>query len=405
MRLTIAIPALNEEDSIAAIIERCLAARGVILRDSPVTAVDITVVSDGSTDRTIEIAQRYTDRIRLLVFSENRGHGAAIKGAWAESDADLLAFLDADGTCDPEAFAPLCTALIESGADVAVGCRLNPDSRMPLIRRIGNVLFAVMLSAVSWQRVRDVSSGMRVVRRTSLARLMPLPDRMAFTPAMSARAILSADLRLIEVEIPYHERAGTSKLHVFWDGLRFLRVIAEAAFLYRPFRLLAVSGVVCAAVSLGLIAMPTLYYLHNRSVAEWMIYRFVVSGLMASSACLLLSSAYLTRKIVTIVLSDHPQEPIAGDGFLRALLWVLPMAMFLVGGWLVMPSFIELIRTGSTYEHWSRFIAMSSLYSCALILLVTKVFDYCLDLLAARVAYLRQTPTSTTAEGDARRQR
>jgi glycosyltransferase involved in cell wall biosynthesis len=396
MKLLIAIPALNEEASIAAIIARSLEARDVLVRTSPVTAVDVTVVSDGSTDRTVERAAAYGDLIRLIVFPENRGYGAAIKAAWEDSDAELLGVLDADGTCDPAAFAPLCARLLEAGADVAVGCRLNAESRMPLVRRIGNVVFAVLLSAVSSERVRDVSSGMRVVRRTSLPRLLPLPDGMHFTPAMSARTLLGSDLAMVEVQIPYHERAGRSKLHVVRDGFRFLRVIAEAALLYRPFRPLALFGIACAVVAIGLIAMPVMYYLHHRSVAEWMIYRFVVSSLMATSACLLLTSAYLVRKIVAIVLSDGTDPP--GGRLPRRLngflFWSVPTLLLVVGIGLVMPSLIELVRSGSTYEHWSRFIAMSCLASCALILVIARIVDYCLELLAARVAYLRSTAAS-----------
>ena len=99
MKLLIAIPALNEEDSIQSIITRSLAARSHILSHSPVTQVDITVVSDGSTDRTVEFASKFADQIHLIVFERNRGYGAAIKEAWEQSDADLLGFLDADGTC------------------------------------------------------------------------------------------------------------------------------------------------------------------------------------------------------------------------------------------------------------------------------------------------------------------
>ena len=395
--MTIAIPALNEEDSIGPIIERCLAAREVIVRDSPVTAVDITVVSDGSTDRTVERARRYADRIQLLVFDENRGHGAAVKAAWEDSDADLLGTLDADGTCDPAAFAPLCLALVAAHADVAVGCRLNAASQMPWIRRLGNRIFAGLLMLLSSQRVRDASSGMRVVRRASLEKILPLPDRMAFTPAMSAGALLSNDLRLVEVDIPYHERVGRSKLHVVRDGLRFFQVIVEAAFLYRPSRPLAILGVVCGLGAVALMAMPTAYYLAHRAVAEWMIYRFVVSSLLASSACLLLACAYLTRRIVDIVLLERPR-PGPFPRRVRAGFWAVPTALVLVGGALVMPSFLELVRTGSTYEHWSRFIAMSTLVSCALILVVARIFDYSLGLLAARVAYLKRRAEQAAAE-------
>ena len=98
MKLLIAIPALNEEGSIESIIKRSLDARADIIGRSPVTDVDITVVSDGSTDRTVELASKYTDQIKLIVFEVNRGYGAAIQQAWRESDAELLGFLDADGT-------------------------------------------------------------------------------------------------------------------------------------------------------------------------------------------------------------------------------------------------------------------------------------------------------------------
>ena len=73
---------------------------------------------------------------------------------------------------------------------MVLGCRLNKHSQMPLIRRIGNSIFAAILSVFSSSRVRDTASGMRVVRRSSLDRL-PLPDGLHFTPAMSARAMVS----------------------------------------------------------------------------------------------------------------------------------------------------------------------------------------------------------------------
>jgi len=83
------------------------------------------VVSDGSTDRTVELASRYVDSVRLIVFKHNRGYGAAIKEAWKDTDAELLGFLDADGTCDPRFFATLCAALVKENADMVLGCRLH----------------------------------------------------------------------------------------------------------------------------------------------------------------------------------------------------------------------------------------------------------------------------------------
>ncbi len=392
LKLLIAIPALNEEASISETIQRSLAAREQILANSPVTEVEIAVVSDGSTDRTVELASRYLDRIRLIVFEKNRGYGAAIKEAWAQSDAELLAFLDADGTCDPNFFANLCKLIERERADVVLGCRMNRQSSMPPVRRLGNRIFALILSIFSSQRVRDTASGMRVVRRTSLPSLLPLPDGLHFTPAMSARAMFSSDLKIVELDMPYHERQGESKLHVLKDGLRFARVILDAAFLYRPYRPLGIIGVIFAAIAIGLIVMPARYYLSEHRVAEWMIYRFVVSHLAATTACLLLCSSYLATRMVDIVLQNRHQarlQKLAMRFFQSKGFWAVPIVCFVVGGGLVVPSFLELVRTGATYEHWSRFIAMSVFFSFGFILLVTRIVDYTINLLSERDAYLR----------------
>ena len=182
-KLLIVIPALNEEDSIASTIERCLAAAPEIVEATGVQQVDITVVSDGSTDGTVEIASRYLDRIDLIIFELNKGYGAAIKEAWRRSDADLLGFLDADGTCDPAFFVPLCNAVLVDEVDVALGCRLNRDSKMPMLRRLGNTMFAILLSALASSRVRDTASGMRVVRRSRAPRPLPIAERLALHPS------------------------------------------------------------------------------------------------------------------------------------------------------------------------------------------------------------------------------
>jgi glycosyltransferase involved in cell wall biosynthesis len=239
MKLLIVIPALNEERSIENIIQRCLDARDEIIATSHITEVAITVVSDGSTDRTSELAHQHTDKIQLIIFAENRGYGAAIQHAWQASDADLLAFLDADGTCDPRFFVNLARALWDEHADVVLGCRMNATTKMPLLRQIGNLFFAGLLTLLSGRRIRDTASGMRIVRREAYNRLRPLPNGLHFTPAMSARALLDreASAKLVEIDMPYHARVGDSKLKAGRDGLRFLGVITTTALIYRPVRL------------------------------------------------------------------------------------------------------------------------------------------------------------------------
>ena len=393
MRLLIAIPALNEQESIASSIEKCLDARQHIIDHSPVDEVEVTVVSDGSTDRTVEIAGRYTDQIKLIVFETNRGYGAAITEAWMSSDADLLGFLDADGTCDPLYFGRFCTELIEHEVDVVLGSRMNKDSRMPLVRRIGNTAFAWMLTVLSLRRIRDAASGMRVVRRSSLTRIFPLPTGLHFTPAMSARAVMSRDLKLLEVDMPYHEREGESKLSPFKDGLRFAHVILQASLLYRPSRPMGVIATALFALTCVMMISPTLFYLREHRVEEWMIYRFLVGELLSTIAILIWCVTYLGRKAADISLSSDPGQDkyhgIWGWLFSRRWVWLVPIGLLVIGAWLVWPAFIQYLRTGEVTEHWSRFVAMMFFFSTAAVIAVCKIVDHCLNLLADRLAYLK----------------
>ncbi len=352
------------------------------------------MVSDGSTDRTVELASKYKDLINLIVFSENQGYGAAIKEAWMKSDADLLGFLDADGTCDPKFFAPLCNQLLDNNTDVVLGCRLNTQSEMPLIRRVGNSIFAFLLSIFASSPVRDTASGMRVVRRSSLTHLFPLPDGLHFTPAMSARAMMSDAVNISEIDMPYRERVGESKLHVIRDGLRFLRVIVEAAFLYRPARPLNIAGVLLTGMATVLMFPPLRYYLQHRAVLEWMIYRFLVSHLLGTSACLCFCASYLLGQMSEIALSEEigkRSRSRVERFFHSGWFWVVTGVLTAAGGALVLGSFLELLATGATYEHWSRFIAMTFCLSMVTVLLITRGMDYVLSLVRDRVRYWQQT--------------
>ena len=276
MKLSVVIPALNEEASIASIIERTLAAESYIIANSAVTALEIIVVSDGSTDQTVTIATTYIPKIKLIVFEKNKGYGAAIKQGWSEANGELLAFLDADGTCEPQFFANLVNLLTTKNADVVLGCRLNKESKMPFIRRLGNFIFAKLLTFLSSNYVKDTASGMRVVKKSSLKKIYPLPDGLHFTPAMSARALLNEHIVIAEEDMPYHEREGESKLSVTKDGVRFLKVILSTAFLYRPHVIFNTISIFVFLLAAIVMLEPTMYYFTHHRVEEVMIYRFIV---------------------------------------------------------------------------------------------------------------------------------
>ncbi len=91
---------------------------------------------------------------------------------------------------------------------------------------------------------------MRIFKRSLLERLYPLPDGLNLTPVMSTRA-LHERLKMIEVPIPYSERAGRSKLSVVRDGMRFAQSIVWTALTYNPVRQLGLIGLAAFAITLA----------------------------------------------------------------------------------------------------------------------------------------------------------
>jgi len=209
--LSIVIPAYNEEDGIAEIANRVLAVEPA-LRKVGVERLELLIVDDGSRDRTAEVASSIRG-VSLIRHPKNRGYGAALKTGFSKASGELIGFLDADGTYPPEYFPQLCQAALE-GKDLVIGSRMaGADSKMPLMRRVGNFFFANLLTLLSHQKVTDSASGMRVFRREILEHVYPLPDGLNLTPVMSTRAV-HEKIRIAEVPIPYSERVGRSKLSV-----------------------------------------------------------------------------------------------------------------------------------------------------------------------------------------------
>jgi glycosyltransferase involved in cell wall biosynthesis len=256
--LSICIPVYNEANAIAETLTRCLACESQ-LRQAGIDAFEVIVVDDGSGDDTAERVRQFPFPVRLIEHPVNRGYGAALKTAFSAAKYDLVGFLDADATYPPEFFPALCKPVLQDEADLVVGSRMaGADSQMPLTRRIGNTLFARLLTIVGRAQVSDTASGMRVFRKSALDLLSPLPDGLNLTPVMSTRA-LHEDLRVVEVPISYEERVGRSKLNVMRDGVRFLETIIWTAMTYNPVRILGLAGLVGIGAAI-LVGVALLVY-------------------------------------------------------------------------------------------------------------------------------------------------
>jgi glycosyltransferase involved in cell wall biosynthesis len=387
--LSIVIPAYNEEDAIAAIIERTLAARPFIADAAGLSAVEVIVVSDGSSDRTAQIAGQY-DEALLIAYEKNRGYGAAIKQGFEVASGDLLAFLDADGTCDPRFFVQLCNAMANEDADVVLGARLGEESEMPRLRRLGNRAYAALINAWGGTNITDSASGMRVIRRSSLPRLYPLPDGMHFTPAMSSRAIFDPRLRIVEVPMPYRERTGESKLSVLRDGLRFLRIIVDTALTYRPLRFFGAAGVILLLIALAYGLTPAAHYVTDRRIEDWMIYRLVAVMVAVVTGVALIAVGLLAQQTVALIHEDFAPPRARHRLLHRTLLEnLIPWGVVATLGGVALNgrSLVEYATTGQVTAHWIYVLTGGLLVMLGIEFLCFGVLARVLNILAARKRY------------------
>jgi glycosyltransferase involved in cell wall biosynthesis len=355
LRLSIIIPAYDEEHAIADIIQRCLKEREHIKKETPVADVEIIVVNDGSRDNTAIIAGQFKE-ISLISYEKNRGYGAAIKTGFAQATGDIVGFLDADGTCDPHYFIPLSNALIKQQADVVIGSRMTPASKMPAVRKAGNFFFALLINLLGSARITDAASGMRVIRRNSLSKLYPLPDGLHFTPAMSCKAVLDNGIKILEVPMNYEERIGESKLGVVQDGVRFLKTIIDIALTYEPFKFFGITGLIFLLVGFLYGIYPLVYYLKFGLVPDYMIYRLITITVLIVSSFTLFTVGIISDDVINLINRRRREH-----GTLKTLLSVILSQKKLIIVGIVSPlvgiilnykTIWQYITTGSIYVPW-----------------------------------------------------
>lgn len=212
---------------------------------------------------------------------------------------------------------------------MVVGSRMSgAKSEMPWTRRLGNLIFARLLTAIGRSTVKDTASGMRVFKKSALQMLSPLPDGLNLTPVMSTRAMHEL-VSVVEVPIPYQERVGRSKLNIFRDGVRFLETMVWTAMTYNPVRILGLAGltgmVVAALVGVSLVAARLNGVTELGRVGTYAVFAAVVAGAAGASVFALGAS-------FNYLVSLSHRRPIRQGLFKQPLLRVPIEHLFLPSG-------------------------------------------------------------------------
>lgn len=200
IRVDVVIPALDEVETIAAVVHAASA--------GPVR--EVIVADNGSTDGTVEAARRAGARV---VHEPRRGYGSAcLAGLRAlPSDGEIVVFLDGDGSDDAGALPRLVAPIAAGDADLVVGARVAEPGALSSTQRLGNALAAAWLRLRFGVQATDLGP-FRAISRPALARLDMRDRGYGWTIEMQLKAARRG-LRYTEIPVPYRPRvAGMSKV-------------------------------------------------------------------------------------------------------------------------------------------------------------------------------------------------
>ncbi len=201
MKISVVIPALDEEQAI-----------GGVVQDVPKDLVhEIIVADNGSTDATAARAEAAGARV---VLEPRRGYGAAcLTGAKATGDAEIIVFLDGDHSDDPRQLPAVAGPVIEDQADLVVGSRLRgrlEKGSMPWHGRLGNKIIVLLLRWLYGTNITDLGS-FRAIRRATLFDLRMEQLTYGWPVEMVVKAAKKG-WRIQSVPVPYRRRLGKSKV-------------------------------------------------------------------------------------------------------------------------------------------------------------------------------------------------
>jgi glycosyltransferase involved in cell wall biosynthesis len=222
-KVSIIIPAYNEEKTIADIISRI---KGLH------PDAEIVIINDGSTDNTAAAALESGAKVYNHPY--NIGNGAAVKSGIRAATGDVLVFMDGDGQHDPVDIQKLLDFFPEY--DMVVGSR-SQDGQASIGRALGNTVYNWFASYVTKFSIKDLTSGFRAVK-SDIARnfVYLLPNTYSYPTTITLGVLRSGNsVKYIPVRVQKRQN-GHSSIKFFQDGIKFFMIITRIATLYSPMR-------------------------------------------------------------------------------------------------------------------------------------------------------------------------
>ena len=208
--VSVVIPCLNEEEGI-----------GKVIASVPAFVDEIIVVDNGSEDDTVRIASELGAKV---IVELRRGYGRAYRTGFEKVSGDIIATTDGDGTYPIHLLETILDEFWGRNLDFASACRfpLQDNSTMNFRNLLGNKIFTLCARLLFSMDVRDVLSGMWVLKQDMLSRMRLESDGWSFSQDIKIEAFGVLGAQWGEIRIPYDVRMGQVKLPAWRAGITAL---------------------------------------------------------------------------------------------------------------------------------------------------------------------------------------
>lgn len=212
---------------------------------------EILMVDDGSTDGSDAAVRESGCDVRVIHHDRNRGYGAAIKTGARQAEHEWVLILDADGTYPPEEIRTLLRVLEEDPeAEMVVGRRNQTLATDGPFRLMGKKILIGLANFLSGERIPDLNSGLRLMRKRSLTRYASLlPDGFSLTTSITL-ALMCSGAHVRYEPIEYRARTGKSKIRPVRDMYNFCVLIMRTITYFNPLKVYGPLAALLVAASL-----------------------------------------------------------------------------------------------------------------------------------------------------------
>ena len=288
MKITVGLPAYNEEKNIAKII--------VQLKK---VADQIIVCDDGSTDSTSIIAESLGAII--IKHPKNLGYGSAIRSIFLKSreiNSEVLVTIDSDGQHKIEDIEKVVKPVVDGRADVSIGSRfLDKHDNAPKYRKLGiNIITKVTNSSLS-EKITDAQSGFRAYNNKVLQALTPSDSGMGISTEILIKSS-NLGFKIAEVPTEIQYEGDTSSQNPISHGTGVLLSTLKYISIERPLRFYGIPSFILFTIGLIFTFFATQYY---AEVGRLNTNLTLIAGGTLVISVMLMVTAILLYSLVSVV--------------------------------------------------------------------------------------------------------